>query len=165
MTFTPTTDLAARQEIVDQLYLYCRAMDRIDEDLGYAVFHADATVDYGLYDGTGHGFIDHVNERHAEMIATSHQVANVLVTIDGDRAASEAYVRATLRYVMDGAEQEHLIHGRYCDEWSHRDGRWAITHRRYVHDFDSVREVTVKKLNVRGRRDPEDFSYRMLKHG
>jgi hypothetical protein len=39
--------LADRQAITDLIYRYCRAMDRIDPDLGYTIWHEDGVADYG----------------------------------------------------------------------------------------------------------------------
>ena len=45
--------LLDRQAITEQIYRYCRAVDRLDIPLGHSVFHEDATADYGdsLYRG------------------------------------------------------------------------------------------------------------------
>jgi hypothetical protein len=51
--------LLDRQAITEQIYLYCRAVDRLDIPLGHSVFHDDATANYGesLYQGDGRGVI------------------------------------------------------------------------------------------------------------
>jgi hypothetical protein len=36
--------LADRQAVTDQIYRYCRAMDRIDHALGYSIWHPDGTA-------------------------------------------------------------------------------------------------------------------------
>lgn len=38
--------LLAKQEITEQIYRYCRAMDRFDADLGYSVWHEEAEAIY-----------------------------------------------------------------------------------------------------------------------
>ena len=62
MAETTLREVADRQAITDQLYRYCRAMDRIDHDLGYSIWHEDGTADYGagVWQGSGRGFVDHV---------------------------------------------------------------------------------------------------------
>ena len=43
-----------REEIKQQLYRYCHAVDRIDYELGRSVFAEEAVVDYGpTYQGSG----------------------------------------------------------------------------------------------------------------
>ena len=154
---------ADRQAITDQLNLYCRAMDRIDPSLGHAVWHEDGLADYGqLYRGSGRGFVDWVCETHATLIAHSHRISNILIRLDGDRAGSEAYVHATLRFREGDQLRQASVFGRYVDRWSRRDGRWAIDHRVYIQDFDDVRDVHTLLVGGWGRRDREDPSYRVL---
>ena len=153
--------LTDRQAITDQIYRYCRAMDRMDHALGYAVWHEDGTADYGEanFVGTGHGFIDHVNRQHAHLLAHSHQVTNVLIELNGDQAGSESYVTATLHMEREGKRTRMLVCSRYLDRWSNRDGRWAIDHRIAVMDLAEVQEITPMPLHLAGSRDTQDPSY------
>ncbi|AMO70593.1 nuclear transport factor 2 family protein [Sphingorhabdus sp. M41] len=156
--------LLAREEIGQQIYNYCRAVDRLDAALGYAVWHEDGTADYGeaVYQGTGHGFIDFVIAAHGQMLAHSHQVTNVIIELDGDMAASEAYHFANLRMERDGQLIEMRVCGRYLDRWSRRDGRWAIDHRLTIRDFDSAGPVMAMSQSTLGSRDLSDPSYEFL---
>jgi SnoaL-like domain len=158
-------EVASRLAIADQIYRYCRAMDRIDHDLGYAVWHEDGTADYGeaVFVGRGRDFIDHVCRQHAQLLHHSHQVTNVIIEVDGDRAGSEAYVTATLRMERDGRMLQMTVLSRYVDRWSCRDGRWAIDHRIAIIDMDEIREVTPMKHHARATRDRSDPSYAVLK--
>src|SRR5579859_3070823 len=96
--------LADRQEITQLIYRYCRSMDRIDPELGYSIWHDDAVADYGedLYQGSGRGFIDFVLAQHRNALGHSHQVTNIILELDGDKAASESYVVSALRTMLDG---------------------------------------------------------------
>lgn len=153
-----------RQAITDQIYRYCRAMDRIDHELGYSIWHEDGTADYGkaVYVGSGRGFVDQVCAQHAQMLVHSHQVSNVIIELDGDHAASEAYVTARLRMERGGKLLQIVVSGRYLDRWSRRGGRWAIDHRQSVIDMDEIREVVPMK-DHQIRRDRSDPSYAVLK--
>ena len=72
--------LVEKDKIRDQIYNYCRALDRIDNELGYTVFADDAEVDYGpTYKGTGRGFIDMMLKQHRGMISTHHMMTNILI--------------------------------------------------------------------------------------
>lgn len=157
--------LADRQAITDQIYRYCRAMDRIDHELGYSVFHEDATVDYGeeVFQGTGRAFIDHVCVQHRGTLIHHHEVTNLLIELDGDRAGSEAYVFSDLRFMQGEQLKQVTTWGRYIDQWSRRDGRWAIDRRIAIRDFSEVRDVVAMPLPERGRRDRTDPSYSVLK--
>ena len=152
------------QDITRQIYLYCRAMDRMDQELGRSIWHPDGTADYGegIFQGTGYGFVAFANESHARMVNHSHQITNIVIELEGDRAASESYVTAALRLTEHGVLKQITVRGRYLDQWSCRDGRWAIDKRTYAHDFDDIRPVEPTPLSARGIRDKTDLSYTVL---
>ncbi|HSI16225.1 MAG TPA: nuclear transport factor 2 family protein [Sphingomonas sp.] len=154
-----------RQAISDQLYRYCRAMDRIDVELGYSIWHEDGTADYGeaVYVGSGRGFIDHVCAQHRHCLKHSHQMTNIIIELDGERAASESYVFAALRVARGEQLQQMMVWSRYIDRWSRRGERWAIDHRIAIQDFGEVREIQALGKDERGRRDRDDPSYSLLR--
>lgn len=157
--------LADRQAITDLIYRYCRAMDRIDAELGYTIWHEDGVADYGeaIYQGSGRGFIDWVCDSHRNMRVHSHQISNIIIELDGERAGSEAYVTATLR-LSDGPQQKQITTWcRYIDQWSRRNGRWGIDKRVTIIDFDEIRDVTPMGQPTVGRRDRDDPSYAALR--
>jgi hypothetical protein len=158
-------EIADRQAITEQLYRYCRSMDRRDIALGHSVFHEDSTADYGpgSWVGSGRGFIDHVAELHArDFDAHSHQITNVIINLDGDRASSESYVTVALRYTEDGQPKLFRVWARYLDKWSRRDGHWAIDNRLLIIDVDELRDVAPRSASYRGARGPTDPSYAVL---
>ena len=159
-----SNDLADRSAIIDQIYRYCRAVDRMDADLGYSIWHRDGTADYGadVYQGSGRGFIDFVNAQHTRTLGHSHQVTNIILSLDGDRAASESYHIAALRVLRGDQPHEITVRGRYLDRWSKRDARWAIDHRITIRDFDDIRPVTPLSVS-RGTRDGDDPSYSVFR--
>lgn len=160
-----TRELADKQAITEQIYRYCRSVDRLDVPLGHSVFHEHATADYGPtgFKGRGREAIDWICKAHLGLAGHSHQVTNVLIELDGDRAASEAYVMAALRGRREGTPFQMQVWARYCDTWSRRDGRWAIDHRNTVVDFDSTSEVRPLHDHTWARRDRQDPSYAILK--
>ena len=152
--------IADRMAISDVIHRYCRAMDRIDVELGCSVWHADGEADYGvIYRGSGRGFVEWMCGVHRSMLALSHRVTNLLIESDGDGARSESCVVATLRRKDGDRLLQTTAWGRYLDRWSRREGRWAIDRRVYLHDFDEVREITGSTLPETGRRDRADPSY------
>ena len=157
--------VADKQAIAELLYLYCRAMDRMDIPLGYSIWHEDGEADYGegLYRGSGRGFVDFAAASHAPMLAHSHQVTTIIINLDGDQAASESYVTAVLRFTEDGRLKNITALGRYLDRWSRREDRWAIDHRHTVMEMDEITEVTPMKRHDTARRDRSDPSYTVLK--
>ncbi len=155
--------VADRQAITDLLYRYCRAMDRIDHELGYSIWHEDGTADYGHnYQGTGRGFVDQVCVSHSHLLHHSHQVTNIMIDLDGDSAGSEAYVTATLRIEREGKLLQMTVISRYIDRWSKRAGRWGIDHRIALMEMDEIREVTPMRIHDGARRDRTDPSYTVL---
>jgi ketosteroid isomerase-like protein len=166
---TPATTLdvlIAKDEITEALAAYCRAVDRIDMDLGRAVFHDDAIADYGaMFQGTGHGFMDFVRAAHLTMQTHSHHIGGITIRVDGDRAGSECYVIARLRAQSpDGALTDIVSHGRYVDRWERRaGGPWRIAHRRYLHTMDERRPIESASFPTTGSRDPDDPSYAVLR--
>jgi hypothetical protein len=164
MSEAAVAELLSKQAITEALHRYCRAMDRMDNDLGKSVFHPDAPADYGgMYTGTGHGFIEFVYGAHAGMLLHQHQLGNILLGGAGDRAASESYVTVSFRRKDEaGAVVGMRSCGRYLDQWERRGGRWAISNRLYLHLFDETFPVAESQFPATGTRDRSDPSYKIL---
>ncbi len=137
--------LAAKQAITEVLYRYCHAVDRIDPDLGSQIWHPDGLAHYeGIFEGTGSGFMAFVLDSHRKTDATSHQLTNVLVDVDGERATSESYITACVR----AGGTDVVVRGRYSDTWSRRAGEWRIDDRRYRHDIVQMIPVADQLLPI-----------------
>jgi len=156
-------DLLAKQAITEQIYTYCRALDRMDRPAALAVWHDDGLADYGsIFKGTGAGFVDWVFEGHKRLASHSHQITNILIEVGDGVAASESYVIASLRSDDGAAASETIVRGRYADRWSYRNGRWAIEERTYVHDFDAVLSDVQSSIVGWGKRDESDPSHAVM---
>jgi hypothetical protein len=157
-------NLADREAITDLIHRYCRSVDRLDIPLGHSIWHEDAIADYGsIYQGNGRGVIDHICAQHLHALNHSHQVSNISIDLDGDRAGSESYVTASLR-IRRGEKLQHIsVWGRYVDRWSRRNGRWGLDKRIAIRDFDEVRDVVAMNEHDVGRRDRSDPSYSVLR--
>ncbi len=156
------SDLLAKQAITEAIYRYCRGFDRFDSELVRSTWHPGGRADYGahLYQGTGDGFVAWCWPQHEASTALAHQVLNILISVDGERAASEAYVRGVLRYRREDTGTVEIVnYGRYVDEWSFKNGRWALEFRRYVQDFCDERTIAKEPLPSFGRRGRDDPSY------
>jgi hypothetical protein len=128
--------LLAKQEITEMLHRYCYAMDTNDRALGYQVWHPDGTARYeDMFDGLGRDFIDFGQGGHETAFqgGTSHQLTNVLIEVDGERATSWSCVTAAARIGV--TDRLYIIRGRYHDKWSRRDGAWRIDHRHFATDM------------------------------
>jgi hypothetical protein len=155
-------ELLDKQAITEQIYNYGRCMDRLDRDLGKAVFHPEAVADYGaqMFQGTGWAFVDWIMEAHLQFTTHTHEFSNILIAVDGDRAQSETYGDVTLRRRdADGTLHDIRNLGRYIDRWERRDDAWRIIHRQYVHEFDQTGPALPGQFATMGRRDTTDPSY------
>ncbi len=158
-------ELLTKQAIRDTLSRYCRGLDRMDKGMAYSVFHPDATaLYYGIYEGTGHGFVDWVWEAHSALQCHSHQITNTLTTVEGDTAVSEAYVTVALWTNPDesGKQIEIISRGRYLDRWAKRDGRWAIAHRAHIVDMQTIHELVKGAISNESARNESDPSFAFI---
>jgi hypothetical protein len=167
--------LLAKQEIYEVLARYCRAVDRLDEELMRSLYHPDAVTDHLGYECPAAEFIPRMMEVLRSSYKTSSlRLSNHLVELDGDVAHSEAYVISYHRVERAGKDYDWLWSGRYIDRFERREGVWKISNRLLVHDWNTyiptqqehigsgVRpdlEVAVPERAV-GRRSREDPSYR-----
>lgn len=132
-----TTDSAAAAEQIRQAALrYCRGVDRLDADLMFSAYHADATDDHGVFGGAARDLCDRVVTSHRRYDATMHCVLNHSIEfVDEVTATGEIYNVTYLRQTVDGVPRVHTWWGRYLDRYECRDGRWAIAHRVCVHEW------------------------------
>ena len=110
--------------------------DRIDNELGYSVFAEDSKVNYGptFPKGTGRQFIDNMLNQHRHMISTHHMMTNILIKVDGNKAASETYMYAACKFPKkqkNGKKSTFTVEARCrdIDKWECRDGKWLIVER------------------------------------
>lgn len=162
----PVEELVAKAAIAEVVYRYCRALDRMDRPLAVSCWHPEGTADYdGLYHGSGEGFVDWVFDVHRQgFVAHSHQITNLLMRLDGERAVSEAYLTVALRQKgQEDSVTDIVGRGRYLDRWSKRQGRWALDHRHHVGDLQSIYQgLAVPETDGSARRGPEDPSYQLF---
>jgi hypothetical protein len=109
----------------------------------------------------GAASIDWVCDYHRPLEGTSHQIANILIDVDDDRAKSETYVTVASLYTQGGQRLLTTGRGRYLDAWSKRNGRWAIDPRQFLLDFAVTQEAPNVMMGW-GSRDPHDLSYSYL---
>jgi len=163
-------ELFEKQAIRDVLSRYCRGLDRMDKEMANAVWWEGGTAFYdGMYEGTGHGFIEWVWEAHADMERHSHQITNVLIELDASRskATSESYVTVVLWTHPDanGNQVEIVGRGRYLDRWSKREGDWAIEHRTHLLDMSTTLPLTRGDISAGSTRDEGDPSFEFIPKG
>jgi hypothetical protein len=135
-----------RLEIQEVLLRYCRACDRVDEDLLRSVFHPDAASEYvGLFSGTIQEGVATMMKMRRRFRVTTHTLSNVSIEVAGTSARSESYVQALHRFIHEDAEYEWVAGGRYLDRHEKRDGVWKIAHRQTLIDWGRV--IRIEQTN------------------
>ncbi len=137
-------EVASRQAIANVLAVHSRGVDRADGNLLGSAYHTDATVDYGFFVGAASQLVSILAAAQKGQPITLHRTSNMWIKVHGSRARSEGYVIA---YVETGGEpggMQRWIGGRYLDTHEARAGVWALTHRRYVMDFNINRPSTTR---------------------
>ena len=174
MTLTPeqTARLLAaadRQDITACVYSLARAIDRCDKALLTRCFHEDATDDHGAFKGTAAEFSDWVMEELKKFERTQHLICNINITLNGEKAASEAYFLAHHVIPAPDGKLDMIAAGRYLDRFERRGGEWRIAHRHAVYDWNQTTPSTdgwsappVSDLLARGARGAADLSYAHL---
>ncbi|MDX3899115.1 MAG: nuclear transport factor 2 family protein [Sphingobium sp.] len=129
-------ELIARQEISELITGYSRAVDRADAGALTALFHPDASVVTGVFNGRASDFAQEITGwLRANAKLTCHTVSNVWLSIRGDRAIGESYILGLNRDI--GADpQDHIAGGRYLDRFERRDGTWRFSERVFVMDWN-----------------------------
>ena len=153
--------LIDRQEVLDCIHRYARALDRHDDELLRSVFHEDALDNHGRWVGVRDDFVQWANhECHNRLDAHMHHITTHMCEIEGSVAHTESYVLFVHRY-KDGATV-HVAGGRYVDRLEKRDDEWRIAVRRLVLDYRYLADGTVFgdwDGYPKGVQDPTDISY------
>ena len=158
--------LVSWQAIYDLSCDYMRAQDRLDPALHIAVFHDDATTDYGAgWQGDAPGFVEFAQRVLTPHKANHHMIGQVRIDFESaDTAFGEVYFQAHHRIVADGGERDMFVAGRYVDRYERRSGVWKIAHRSELVDW--VRDEPAADLPGGeamfpwGARAPHDLSCR-----
>ncbi|WP_332772145.1 nuclear transport factor 2 family protein [Phenylobacterium sp.] len=163
-------DLASRAEVAEVAARYCRAFDRCDEALLASCFHPDATHEHGAFKGLSRDFCALGLAAVRQVVLTHHQLGQVSIELDGERAWVESYFTSYHRFGAEpppgGAPREdRIMGGRYVDRFERRDGVWRIAHRQGVNEWlryepASDRGFFDRPASERGRRDRGDPVYR-----
>jgi len=132
-------DAIAKVEIQDLLACYCRAINRCDESLLRSVFHRDATVCYGPFNGPASEFCSDVFGSIRSFDSTLHSIGNNLIEMKGDLAFGETYFVAFMIRGSGADAIDITVGGRYLDSYVWSDGRWWIRTR--LVSIDWSREV------------------------
>ncbi|API61402.1 hypothetical protein BSL82_18350 (plasmid) [Tardibacter chloracetimidivorans] len=160
-------ELIAKDEIRDLLHAYCHASDRVDLELLEALFHADAELDYGVFQGGPKDFIRHCEATLPRFEGTSHTLSNITINVSGDTASSLSYITALhFNGSGDTGPFDMVGYARYVDYHQRRDGTWKIARRTVIYDWTTITDSTFKwpKSYIRnlGKRGPDDLACRII---
>ena len=162
--------LRSRAEIAEVVMRYCRGFDRCDESVLRSCFHPDATHEHGAFKGLSADFCTQGLEAVRRVVLTHHQLGQVSIELDGERAWAESYFTSYHRFgeappAGGKPHEDRIMGGRYVDRFERRDGVWRIAHRRGVNEWvryeaSDDRGFFVRPPTERGRRDRDDPVYR-----
>ncbi len=155
-------DLVARRDIMAVLTRYCTALDRADLAMMEQVYWPDGGDRHGIYVGDAKTFIPFIiNGIQIWFEVTTHAISNIDIVVDGDRAASEAYLLSVCRVRQPQAaeifgdaylarhgngtlvpdQHQFMMGGRYLDRFERRKGEWRIFERQVVTRLERQRTI------------------------
>lgn len=150
----------------DLVVTYCRAVDRLDEELLGTVWHDDATVEAGVFRGSATDFCSAITKYNAGLKHTFHTITNEWYDLRGDVALGECYTVCFSTAVENGVETDRITGGRYLDRFERRNGIWKFAAKTYVHDWNINQPGSAiwdrgmyKDFVTRGTRTSEDPAY------
>jgi ketosteroid isomerase-like protein len=118
--------------ITETLVRYATAVDTRDWELLRSCFLPDVVADYGnvgqWVDLTG--LVDFMEEAHAGFGVSNHMLSNIVVRVDGDRAAATSSVHAVLVFASDASQWVDMV-GRYEDQLRRTADGWRIGRRTF----------------------------------
>jgi hypothetical protein len=128
--------LADRQDILDCMIRFSRAMDRFDRELFLSAFQPDAVIAAGSFVGGPVDLYDWASALHEQgQLATHHNLLNHSCDIEGETAHTETY------YLFVGRNRDQtnwIAGGRYIDRLERRDGNWRIALRSTVIEWSGM---------------------------
>lgn len=154
--------LLDRQQLADNMAVYCRAIDRRDFESVQRLYHPDAVHNHGgLFRGNAKELVAWLQQAMTGVV-TQHFIGNTLIAIDGDCAEAEIYTINT-HVLPDGSE--YIAGGRYLDHYVRSDAGWQVLRRSrlidWSHDRLSGPSATAAQITA-GTLDRSDKSWAEL---
>lgn len=135
--------MLSRQTLQELLTAYCRGVDRGDAELLASIFHDDATVITGVFNGSAQEFAQEIVRSVDETsVRVFHSINNVWLEIAGDKAIGECYALAVQTVNGPDGLLDILVGGRYLDRFERRNGVWKIAQHTFVLDWNMTQPCT-----------------------
>ncbi|MFT5350774.1 MAG: hypothetical protein ACI909_004240 [Planctomycetota bacterium] len=161
--------LLHKQAIHEVLLRFARGIDRCDLQLLKTVFWEDCVVDYGKLGGAAWEFFTTVLSTRSETDVTHHQITNVLIELNRNKAQVESYVTAHHFVKEEGKDMDMTAGGRYLDTFEQRNTEWRIVKRLFIMDWNQNVESTARwdtglhaQFTHHGAHFPEDILYKQF---
>lgn len=154
-------ELSDRQEILDLIAKYCRAIDRADYVAVRAVYAHDGTDLHTGFDGSADEYVAWVESRTSSFTGTMHTIGTHLAEIQGDRAFAETY--GTAHHWGEPSNDPTLNFNsgfRYLDTLRRDPDGWRIVSRIAVREWTQITAGLLTRpegsgaVGVRGPSDP-----------
>lgn len=134
---TQLQDLLDHEHIRRCIARLARGEDRRDAALLQASFWPDATVDFGVFQGSFDQYLAWVVPGADVITNTQHVVAQSHIECDGRSARVETQVMSYHRIDMGAGERDTVIGGRYLDLFEQRGCEWRVAARKMLYDWYS----------------------------
>lgn len=163
---TSIETLAAKSEIADVVFRYCRGVDRLDFELVRSCYHDDGVDHHTGFDGNADQYVEWLASLLPRFGGTMHLVGNQLIEVDGTSARCETYGMAHhWGEPVDDPTLNFTSGFRYVDRMENRNGTWLIAERWAVREWTRmVPAETVRPKEGEGpsaSRDRSDPVYRV----
>lgn len=151
--------LSAIEEIRAALYRYCAAIDRGQYQWMDQVFHADAVLQIGPYEGAPAAFVDMLRSRHDSVSRAVHSLGNITIErVDEAHAFTESYCLAVEQMAGPEGDFDRTVRLRYADVFELRGGAWKIARRVAVVDHAMAPVPSATAQQFRGPQAARDDS-------
>lgn len=167
--------LYAKDQIIEKIYLFARALDRKDGDLMKDMYWEDAIEEHQdpiypdkfHYNGNAHEFVTMAMKGFESLKLTQHRIANPIVKIEGNKALAEAYVYAYHVEEENNKDIEGILFGRHEFKFEKRNDEWKIIYRATIFDSNQKQEGSAfwgedYDDKLKGKRDKTDLSYEFI---
>ena len=147
-----------------------RGVDRLSPDILRSVYWPDAKVYSSFFDGTAEEFIVWLTGNRKDVTAgATHNICNIAIEVEGDRAWGETYFIGLSENRPDGENPfNNVTSGRYLDKFEKRDGEWRILQRTFAYELTARlphhtawTQPPMLDMMRRGRRDAGDMVFSM----